>query len=133
MKHIIRNKNVLNCLDKPIEQMKRAKRGVKFDQEVLRVYRDVMKVTARYNWNNEDGEPWKDILRVSARAEFEQIKEEIDPLIVGKFIVTWRDVINRMHEKVNDVNFKMTQFVDETRTDNPRTKAYNPLENNKYL
>mmetsp|Transcript_18608 Transcript_18608/g.21378 ORF Transcript_18608/g.21378 Transcript_18608/m.21378 type:complete len:129 (-) Transcript_18608:33-419(-) len=128
MKHIIRNKSVLSCLDKPIENLKRAERGVTFDRDVLRTYRDVLKVTARYNWNNENGEPWKMILRVSARAEFEAIKEEIDPLIVGKFIITWKDTIIRMHEKVNDVNMKMAKFVEETRTDNAHSKVYDPFK-----
>ena len=127
MKHVIKNKKVLHVLDKPIDQLKRESRGFTFSREMLRVYRDALKVTARFNWNNEDGQPWKEILRASTRAEFEQIKDEPDPLIVGQFMITWRDSINRMHEKVNDINMKMSRFVEETRTDT-RPKAFNPFE-----
>ena len=67
-------------------------------------------------------------IRTSARAEFEQIKGEIDPLIVGKFIITWKDVIIRMHEKVNEVNMKMTKFVDETRNEQRDHRAYDPFK-----
>ena len=30
-----------------------------------------MKMTQRFTWSNENGEPWKDILRRTARGEFE--------------------------------------------------------------
>ena len=66
--------------------------------------------------------------RTSARAEFEQIKGEVDPLIVGQFIITWKDVVIRMHEKVNEVNMKMAKFVDETRTDNKTQRAFDPFK-----
>ncbi|CAI2382986.1 unnamed protein product [Moneuplotes crassus] len=134
MKHVIRNKNVLELLEKPIEKMKREPKGIaNFSNDYLRCYRDVWKVTARFNWNNEEGESWRDILRASARAEFEQIKEENDPLIIGKFLITWRDAINRMHEKVNDVNMKMTSFVDETRTDSVNQKAFDPFKDRNVM
>ena len=109
--------------------MKREPKGiVTFNREVLTTYRDVMKVTARYNWNNENGEPWKLILRASARIEFEEIRKEIDPVVVGQFVITWKDAVIRMHEKVNDVNMKMSAFIEETRTDSINNKAFNPFE-----
>mmetsp|Transcript_8027 Transcript_8027/g.9155 ORF Transcript_8027/g.9155 Transcript_8027/m.9155 type:complete len:131 (-) Transcript_8027:53-445(-) len=128
MKHVIKNKNILELLDKPIDKMARESRGIPyFRRDLLLCFRDILKVTGRYNWNNENGEPWKDILRASARGEFQQIREENDPLIIGQFIITWRDAINRMHEKVNQVDMKMTSFVDQTRNDHTPSKAYDPF------
>jgi hypothetical protein len=37
-----------------------------------------MKMTKRFTWANEDGEPWESILRKTARAEFEAIRAETD-------------------------------------------------------
>lgn len=35
-------------------------------------------MTRRFNWANEDGEPWDKILRKTARAEFEEVRSETD-------------------------------------------------------
>lgn len=59
-------------------------------------------MTNRFTLTNENGEPWRDILRKSARTEFEQIRTETDSVKVGKFMITWRDAIMRIHEKVSD-------------------------------
>jgi hypothetical protein len=39
--------------------------------EVIRLYRDVYKYAAKFDWYNEKGEHWKDIIRKSARREFD--------------------------------------------------------------
>ena len=131
MKHIIRNKSIMSVLDKPIDSMPREPKGaMSFNREILRTYRQLWKVTHRYNWNNEDGHMWRDVLRTSARVEFEQVFQEVDPLEVGKFLITWRDAINRMHEKVNEVNMKMSCFVQETRVDQ-QPKAFDPFSDKR--
>jgi hypothetical protein len=56
-------------------------------------------------------------LAKSARSEFELIRTETDPVKLGKFIITWRDAVMRIHEKVNDTQIKMMKHVDESRTD----------------
>ena len=48
-------------------------------------------MTRRFTWSNEDGEPWQQILRRTARAEFEQMRSESDAVKVGQFLITWRD------------------------------------------
>ena len=50
--------------------MERAEKPIP-NREILLTYREVLKMTQRFNWNNEDGEPWKEILRKTSRAEFE--------------------------------------------------------------
>ena len=61
-----------------------------------------MKMTTRFTWTNEEGEPWREILAKTARAELELMRGETDPVKIGKFMVTWRDAVMRIHEKVND-------------------------------
>ena len=107
MKHIIRNENVLSLFDKPIENMRWAVDGepvklIKVNKVILRTYRDVLKMTARFDWNNDHGIMWRDILRKSARLEFEQFWEEYDSIKVAQKILVWKDVNLRLHEKVND-------------------------------
>lgn len=101
MKSIIKNKSNLNFLNKSIENLERSNKIVP-NKEILRLYRDALKMTSRFTWANDDGESWKDILRRTARSEFEQMRKETDSVIVGKFMVTWKDTIMRIHEKINE-------------------------------
>ena len=74
-------------------------------------------MTNQFYWNNEDGEPWKEILRKSARHEFEQIRGETDSVKIGKFMITWKDSMMRLDEKLNKAKMDIMTHVDDTRTD----------------
>jgi hypothetical protein len=86
-------------------------------REILNLYRDVLKMTRRFTWTNEDGQPWRDILQRTARSEFEMIRTETDQVKISKFVITWRDAVFRIHEKVNGAQMKMMEHVDASRTD----------------
>ena len=45
------------------------------------------------------------------------MKGETDSVKIGKFMITWRDSLMRIHEKLNDTQMKMMKHVEETRTD----------------
>ena len=100
MKSIIKNRGQLSFLKKSIETLDRSHKPVA-NVEILRMYREVLSMTKRFTWANEDGEPWDQILRKTARTEFEELRNETDTLKVAKFMITWRDAIARVHEKVN--------------------------------
>lgn len=119
MKTIIKNKTNLNFLSKPLESLARESNPhlQMHSREILTLYRDVLKMAQRFTWTNEEGEPWREILSKSARSEFELIRTETDPVKLGKFIITWKDAVMRIHEKVNDTQMKMMKHVDQSRTD----------------
>ena len=100
MKSIIKNKSKLSFLKTPVESLERSHKPVA-NADVLRLYREALQMTRRFTWANEDGEPWQNILRSSTRAEFEELRTETDTLKVARFMITWRDTIARVHEKVN--------------------------------
>ena len=127
MKSIIKNKSGLSFLKKPVEQLERSHKNPVTNIEVLRCYREVLQMTNRFTWNNEDGEPWQDILRRTARAEFEELRNETDTLKVAKVMITWRESVARIHEKINKAQMEMMQHVDETRFDRQK------LTRNDYL
>ena len=85
--------------------------------DVLRLYREVLSMTNRFTWANEDGEPWDKILRKTARTEFEELRGETDTLKLAKFMITWRDALGRIHEKVNNAELSMMHHVDSSRVD----------------
>lgn len=66
--------------------------------EILRLYREVMKFCAQFDWKNQNGEIWRDVLRKSARKEFEESKEETDPVILYRMLVTTRDAMTQTKE-----------------------------------
>ena len=116
MKTIIKNKGSLRFLKKPIEQLDRSNKPIP-NREILLLYREALQMTRRFTWANDDGEPWEDILRRTARAEFEAMRDETDSVKVGKFLITWRESVTRIHEKVNKAQMKMMEHVEGSRTD----------------
>ena len=126
MKTIIKNRGQLSFLKKPIETLERSNKPIT-NIEVLRLYREVLVMTRRFTWANEDGDPWDTILRKTARTEFEELRSETDTVKLAKFMITWRDALGRIHEKVNKAEMEMMNHVDSSRVD--RQKA----ERNDYL
>lgn len=63
MKTIIKNKSNLNFLNKSVEELGRSVQTdsapLKRNIELLRLYRDVLKMTQRFTWNNENGKSWR--------------------------------------------------------------------------
>jgi hypothetical protein len=57
MKAIIKNKSNLQFLKSSVEQLDRSNK-LPPNLEVLRLYREVLQMTRRFTWANEDGEPW---------------------------------------------------------------------------
>ncbi|EAR93245.1 complex 1 protein, LYR family protein (macronuclear) [Tetrahymena thermophila SB210] len=101
-------------LSKPIEHMILSKK-MPPNKEALKLYREILKFSNYFYWNNTKGENWGEIIRKSARREFEIGKSESDPLIAMKMIMTTRESLQKTKEKMNDAYFKLHQTVDETR------------------
>lgn len=53
---------------------------------------------------DENGTPWNIRLRKEARKEFEASREEIDPLIVARMLVTGRDCVQQIQQKFNEAD-----------------------------
>jgi hypothetical protein len=45
------------------------------------------------------------------------IRNETDQVKLSKFVITWRDAVFRIHEKINGAQMKMMEHVDASRTD----------------
>ena len=118
MKTIIKNKSNLGFLSKNVESLARDPTHAALpSREILILYRDVLKMTRRFTWANEDGQSWREILERTARQEFEMIRNETDQVKLSKFVITWRDAVFRIHEKINGAQMKMMEHVDASRTD----------------
>ena len=54
MNTIIKNKSKFQFLKSSIDQLKRANRPLP-NREILLTYREILKMTERFTWNNYDG------------------------------------------------------------------------------
>ena len=90
-------------------------------------------MTKRFTWANDDGEPWDKILNKTARVEFEALRGETDTVKVAQFLITWRDSVARIHEKVNKAQMEMMTHVDESRYDRQKVERNNYIKDANIL
>ncbi|KAK9838540.1 hypothetical protein WJX81_006082 [Elliptochloris bilobata] len=68
-------------------------------REALSLYRAILRHSLLYTWDNEAGQPWRDVIRQSARAEFEAVRPQRDPETIARLLVTGRDCLQQAAEK----------------------------------
>jgi hypothetical protein len=67
-------------------------------REALSLYREVLRYSNLFVWKDEHGRLWRDVIRTSARQEFEAARHEPDPELINRMIVTGRDAVQRTVE-----------------------------------
>ena len=85
-------------------------------QESLRLYRDILRASKLFPHRNEQGVAWSEVLRKSARKEFEDARTERDPLIVSRLLVVGRDCLNQTVEKLERASKHLEEHIDRSRT-----------------
>mmetsp|Transcript_18893 Transcript_18893/g.57402 ORF Transcript_18893/g.57402 Transcript_18893/m.57402 type:complete len:92 (-) Transcript_18893:243-518(-) len=85
-------------------------------REALSLYRDCLRAAKRFHWANEKGEPWNEILRRSARQEFEEARFERDPLVITRMLVTGRESLRQLEDKFAAAERKIFDKVEGTRS-----------------
>lgn len=68
-------------------------------REALALYREIFRISALFVWRDERGRVWRDVLRQSARQEFEAARSETDPEIINRLLVVGRDSVHQVSEK----------------------------------
>ncbi|KAL7554793.1 hypothetical protein ACHAWF_018337 [Thalassiosira exigua] len=74
--------------------------------EALGLYREILRTAKAFHWCDEKGVPWHSKLKAEARREFEASKEEKDPLIIARMLVTGRECVREVHRKFNEADRK---------------------------
>ena len=69
-------------------------------REALSLYREILRWSNLFVWSDKQGRAWRDIIRESARKEFEDARFERDPEIVGRLLVTGRDCVQKTVDRV---------------------------------
>ncbi|KAH7423571.1 hypothetical protein KP509_12G061700 [Ceratopteris richardii] len=92
-KHVVTGKS-----KKPATEEEGRRRLITTRREALSLYRDILRATRVFLWPNEQGILWRDVLRSSARKEFEDARFEQDPEIVARLLVGGRDALQQTVE-----------------------------------
>jgi hypothetical protein len=79
-------------------------------REALALYREIFRYSNLFVWKDERGRIWRDVIRKSAREEYEAARFEQDPELINKMIVTGRDAVQRTIESFKK---RREQIIDE--------------------
>ena len=63
--------------------------------EALSLYRAVSRASVFFVWRDERGRLWRDVIRESARKEFDAGRLERDPEMVNRLLLTGRDALDQ--------------------------------------
>lgn len=85
-------------------------------REALQLYRYILRATRLFVWADEQGVLWSDVLRASARKEFEEARFEKDPEIIARLLVGGRDAVDSTIEKFVE---KRESMLNQLPTDSP--------------
>jgi hypothetical protein len=72
--------------------------------EAKSLYREILRTAKAFHWCDEKGVPWNMKLKTEARKEFEASREEKDPLIIARMLVTGRECVQQIQRKFNDAD-----------------------------
>lgn len=67
--------------------------------EALRLYRDVLRAARNFNFPNDQGQPWSQVLARSARSEFEAARHMNDPETIARLLVTGTDALMKIQQQ----------------------------------
>ena len=83
--------------------------------EALSLYREILRTAKHFHWADTvtTQRPWNQILREQARKEFEASRNESDPLVVARLLVTGRDCLQQVQIKFNDATQAAWKRIDK--------------------
>lgn len=74
-------------------------------REALSLYREILRTCKAFHWCDEKtGKPWNIRLKEEARKEFDASRDEKDPLLIARMLVTGRDCVQQIQNKFNEAD-----------------------------
>ncbi|KAK2398336.1 LYR family of Fe/S cluster biogenesis protein [Trifolium repens] len=96
-RHLV--KKVNNNDDEEDELLNR-RRLTSTRREALSLYRDILRASRFFTWPDSKGVLWRDLLRDSARKEFELARFETDQEIVTRLLIGGREAVHNAIDKL---------------------------------
>lgn len=87
-------------------------------REVLSLYREILRTAKHFHWADpKTGQPWNAMLKEQARKEFQEARNETDPLIIARLLVTGRDCVQQIQQKFNAATQAAWKRIEQDRRD----------------
>lgn len=77
--------------------------------DAIQLYRDIWRYSRLFVWRDENGRPWRDVIRESARREFEQARHETDHTVITRLLLVGRDAVMQAKDKFMQQREKIEQ------------------------
>jgi len=85
------------------------------------LYREILRTAKHFHWaDDKTGQPWNKLLKQQARREFEESKQEQDPLIIARMLVTGRDCVQQVQNKFNAATQAAWERIEKDNTNSRR-------------
>ncbi|CAJ2675806.1 hypothetical protein L195_g056992 [Trifolium pratense] len=97
-RHLV--KKVNNNNDDEEDELLNRRRLTSTRREALSLYRDILRASRFFTWSDSKGVLWRDLLRDSARKEFELARFETDPEIVTRLLIGGREAVHNAIDKL---------------------------------
>uniref|UniRef100_A0A0E0E2Q6 Complex 1 LYR protein domain-containing protein n=1 Tax=Oryza meridionalis TaxID=40149 RepID=A0A0E0E2Q6_9ORYZ len=78
-------------------------------REALGPYWDILRVTRLFEWPDDRGVPWREVLQANARREFEEARGEHDPEVVARLLVGGRDAVQQALDRLAEASRRMVE------------------------
>ena len=88
-------------------------------REALSLYREILRTCKHFHWTDDQRQPWNERLRLQARKEFDESRNETDPLVLARLLVTGRDCVQQVQNKFNQATQAAWKRIED---DNQRHK-----------
>eukprot|EP00239_Pterosperma_sp_CCMP1384_P007609 CAMPEP_0197844022 /NCGR_PEP_ID=MMETSP1438-20131217/988_1 /TAXON_ID=1461541 /ORGANISM="Pterosperma sp., Strain CCMP1384" /LENGTH=247 /DNA_ID=CAMNT_0043454547 /DNA_START=32 /DNA_END=775 /DNA_ORIENTATION=+ len=92
-------------------------------REALSLFRSVLRASRLFVWRTDQGDIWRDVIRDSARKEFEAARYETDPEMVTKLLVAGR---HYTEEALSKFMAKRAEIIKSDEDLIRQGKAYSP-------
>ncbi|CAI8606626.1 unnamed protein product [Vicia faba] len=98
-RHLVKKANNNNT-DDDEDELQNRRRLTTTRREALSLYRDILRASRYFAWSDSKGVLWRDLIRDSARKEFELARFETDPEVVTRLLIGGHEAVNNAIEKL---------------------------------
>ncbi|XP_057423704.1 uncharacterized protein LOC130717485 [Lotus japonicus] len=97
-RHLVKKKQQKD--DSDDDELLNQRRLTSTRREALSLYRDVLRASRFFTWPDSNGVLWRDVLRESARKEFESARFETDPEVVTRLLIGGNEAVQSAVDKL---------------------------------
>ena len=88
----------------------------KTKDQVLSLYRDILRTIKKMHWCDEKGVPWNVRLKEETQKEFQIAKYETDTLLIMRMIIIGRECLSKIQMKIDNADAEIKSRIERERS-----------------